>query len=422
MRMRKKKHGAERIAACAELLIETPIERIPDPSAFFPGETCPLHLEIGCGKGDFAVGMAKKYPDVHWIAMEKFPDVACLALEKARATVQERTKDNLRFLIGDAKNLAEWFPPHSVDCIYLNFSDPWPKSGHRKRRLTYRGFLELYRTLLKPGGILKFKTDNRGLFDFTLQELATVGTETLYCTHDLHAAEDEVAHNNVETEYERNFSAKGFSICSVHVRFTDPAPIPYPELVRRTRSSRSFDPSVRLTREQLSAWVDCARLSPASMNLQVIKYRLVTEPEECANLLGLTRWAGKLKDVSLPPKGHEPAAYVVICTDAGITENAHTLQKDVGICAEALLLAATAAGHGGCMLGAFDAQQVAHLLSLPNGIVPELILALGKPDETICLTEVSESQDSVSEGDRTAYYREAGIHYVPKRSLEDVIL
>lgn len=128
--MRKKKHGAERIAACAELLIETPSERIADPTAFFPDPGKPLCLEIGCGKGDFAVGMAKKHPDVNFIAMEKFADAACLALEKAKASAGERPADNLRFLIGDAKNLADWFPDGVFDCIYLNFSDPWPKKGH----------------------------------------------------------------------------------------------------------------------------------------------------------------------------------------------------------------------------------------------------------------------------------------------------
>ena len=309
--MRKKKHGAERIAACRALLIETPSERIADPTVFFGDRSRPLHLEIGCGKGDFAVGMAKKYPDVNFIAMEKFADAACLALEKAKASAEDRPGDNLRFLIGDAKNLSDWFPEGIFDCIYLNFSDPWPKKGHAKRRLTYRAFLEVYRRLLKPDGILKFKTDNAGLFDFSLGELAAVGTETLFYTRDLH--HNPLATDNVETEYERNFSAKGFDICSIHVRFLQRRQdMTLHELLQKNRSFRSFDPSVKVTREQLLRLIDNARLTPSSINLQPVKYRPVTDAEECAKLLALTRWAGRLTDIKLPPDGHEPPAFIVL--------------------------------------------------------------------------------------------------------------
>ena len=208
MRMRKKKHGAERIAACNEILIPRELLPTDDPQAFFSEEK-PLHLEIGCGKGDFAVGMAAKHPDANWIAVERVSDVACIALEKAMA-LKESRPDNLRFLIGDARNVAEWFPAASVDCLYLNFSDPWPKKGYAKRRLTYRGFLEVYFRLLKKGGRLCFKTDNVGLFDFTLEELSAMGKTPEFITRDLHA--DPASKDNVMTEYERNFSSKGFSI------------------------------------------------------------------------------------------------------------------------------------------------------------------------------------------------------------------
>ena len=214
MRMRRKKHGAERIAACAELLIEAPSASI-DPKTYFP-TTSPLHLEIGCGKGAFAVGMAKKHPDVNFIAMERVSDVACLALEKAKGASEEG-RDNLRFVIGDARNLAEDFPAHSFDCIYLNFSDPWPKKGYAKRRLTYRSFLELYRTLLVPGGLLKLKTDNEGLYRFSLEEFAAAGLTIEWQTEDLHHTPE--AADNVMTEYEKNFSEKGQVIYSAHVRF-----------------------------------------------------------------------------------------------------------------------------------------------------------------------------------------------------------
>ncbi len=215
MRMRRKKHGAERIAACAEFLLEAPEVSFADPSSHFPSRL-PLQLEIGCGKGDFAVGMAAKHPDQNWIAMERVSDVACLALEKAMRK-KDAIPGNLLFLIGDARNVAEWFPEHTVDTIYLNFSDPWPKKGYAKRRLTHRGFLELYRRVLVPGGMLKLKTDNEGLFDFSLEEFAAAGLTVEWQTRDLHASER--AADNVMTEYERNFSERGQVIYSAWVRF-----------------------------------------------------------------------------------------------------------------------------------------------------------------------------------------------------------
>ena len=211
MRVRKKKNGAQRIEACSHLLVSD-LLALGAPENIF-AEPAPLHLEIGCGKGNFACGMSEKYPDVNFIAVEKVADVCCVALEKAVARTSERARDNLRFLIGDAKILDETVKPHSVDCIYLNFSDPWPKSGHAKRRLTYRTFLAIYEKLLKEDGILKLKTDNVGLFDFTLEELEAFGATVLWQTRDLHNEPE--AKDNVMTEYEKNFSENGVSICSV---------------------------------------------------------------------------------------------------------------------------------------------------------------------------------------------------------------
>ena len=217
MRARKKKHGAERIAACAHLLISDPTVLKNDPQAPFT-EVRPLHLEIGCGKGNFACGTAAANPDINLIAMERVSDVACLALEKAEAAKDTRP-DNLRFLIGNAENLTEWFPPHSIDCLYLNFSDPWPKAGHAKRRLTHRLFLERYQTVLKKGGILRFKTDNVGLFDFSLEEFEAMGLEMTDLTRDLHNSP--LNEGNVMTEYERAWSEKGFPIHAVTVKFKE---------------------------------------------------------------------------------------------------------------------------------------------------------------------------------------------------------
>ena len=215
MRMRKKKHGAERILACAELLISDPETLMGDPVASFPEKEKPLCLEIGCGKGNFAVGMSAKYPEHNFIAMEKVPDVCCIALEKAMACKETRP-DNLRFIIGNADNLSEWFPEGCLDRIYLNFSDPWPKAGHAKRRLTHSIYLEKYKRLLKDGGLLIFKTDNVGLFDFSLEDFEKFGLKIEWMTRDLHNSER--AEGNVMTEYEKNFSDKGFSICSAWVK------------------------------------------------------------------------------------------------------------------------------------------------------------------------------------------------------------
>ncbi|MBQ9779112.1 MAG: tRNA (guanosine(46)-N7)-methyltransferase TrmB [Clostridia bacterium] len=215
MRARKKKHGAERIAACSHLLIEDPTVLKNDPQTHFSTKRT-LALEIGFGKGSFACGVSAANPDMNLIAMERVPDVACLALEKAEREAESRP-DNLRFLIGNAENLTEWLPAHSVDCLYLNFSDPWPKAGHKKRRLTHRLFLERYQTVLKKGGILRFKTDNVGLFDFSLEEFEAMGLRTYDLTRDLHNSP--LNEGNIMTEYERAWSEKGFPIHAVPVEF-----------------------------------------------------------------------------------------------------------------------------------------------------------------------------------------------------------
>ena len=257
MRMRKKKNGAARIEACRDLLIENTAALAENPQFAFDVER-PLYIEIGCGKGNFACGMSAKNPDRNFIAMERVADVACLALEKAKGCADERP-DNLRFLIGDAKNLTEWFPEHSADGIYLNFSDPWPKAGHAKRRLTHRGFLELYRRVLKPDGRLYLKTDNKGLFEFSLEEFAAAGLVTEWLTRDLHNSDR--AEGNVMTEYEANFSSKGMPIYSAEVRFIEDKAknkisSVIGDLILRQRSYRSFDETVRISREELVTFVE----------------------------------------------------------------------------------------------------------------------------------------------------------------------
>jgi len=187
------------------------------------------------------------------------------------------------------------------------------------------------------------------------------------------------------------------------------------DLIVASRSYRSFDPTVKIDRDTLLEWVDCARLSPSSINLQMLKFRLVTSADECDLMLQNTRWAGKIKDQKLPPEGHAPVAYIVICTDNRVIEGAEKFQKDIGICAQSIMLAAAEAGFGGCMIGSFSPDRVTELLALPAGVVPQLVLALGKPDECVVITDAAEDGS-------VTYYRENGIHYVQKRALKDLIL
>lgn len=219
MRMRRKKHGPERIAACSEYLI-CPDRDMPgvlhDPSEWFPDRR-PVFLEIGCGKGGFAASYAASHPECNLIAVERVPDVACLALEKAKAGRGERQSDNLRILIANAQDLTGLFCEHSFAGIFLNFSDPWPKKGYAKRRLTHRLFLEQYRRLLSDHGLLYFKTDNEPLFDFSLDEFAAADLSVEQISRDLH--EDTSIKDNIMTEYESNFVSQGKPIYYARVRF-----------------------------------------------------------------------------------------------------------------------------------------------------------------------------------------------------------
>lgn len=216
MRMRRKKHGAERIAACADLLISDPARLLEDPQAPFDRPR-PLCLEIGCGKGSFACGLAAAEPEINLIAVERVSDVACIALERAAAGREARSGDNLRFVIGNAQGLTEWLPEHCLERIYLNFSDPWPKAGYAKRRLTHIGFLEMYRRVLVEGGRLYLKTDNVGLFDFSLEQFAAAGLTVEFETRDLHSSP--LAEGNIMTEYEASFTAQGVPINAAVVIF-----------------------------------------------------------------------------------------------------------------------------------------------------------------------------------------------------------
>ena len=165
----------------------------------------PLHIEIGMGKGQFIMGMANQNPDINYLGIEKYTSVLLRAVQKMEVAPVE----NLRFLCFNAESIHEIFEKGEVDRIYLNFSDPWPKDRHAKRRLTSSNFLEKYYEILTPDGHIEFKTDNRGLFDFSVEEIENSDTwEILEITYDLHH-DDAMNQGNIMTEYEEKFSSKG---------------------------------------------------------------------------------------------------------------------------------------------------------------------------------------------------------------------
>lgn len=215
MRMRKKKNGEARLAKCSEFLLENTEEPMNDPASVLGYFGAPVFLEIGAGKGGFACEMAKRNSEAAYFAMERVSDCVVLAAERAKS---EGVK-NLRFILDTADNLTKIFQNGTVDRLFLNFSDPWSKKGYAKRRLTHRRYLSVYFNLLKAGGRMTFKTDNVGLFDFTLEELSAMGLTPDFVTRDLHRSER--SEGNVMTEYETAFSSQGISINMVEITKPD---------------------------------------------------------------------------------------------------------------------------------------------------------------------------------------------------------
>ena len=171
------------------------------------GNDHPIHIEVGMGKGQFIIEMAKRNPEINYIGIEKYSSVLVRAVEK----LEDFEQNNLRLIRMDAENIEEVFDKDEVDRIYLNSSDPWPKDRHAKRRLTSTRFLERYNNILTPEGRVMFKTDNKDLFDFSLEQVEEAGWILENHTYDLHHSE--YNEGNVMTEYEEKFSAKGNPIC-----------------------------------------------------------------------------------------------------------------------------------------------------------------------------------------------------------------
>ncbi len=211
MRMRKKHNLAPRMEACGDIWIRDPKQYRGRWRTLLP-DASELRLEIGCGKGRFLIETAKTEPSVLFLALEKVPDAMIMAMEHA---VREGV-GNVFFMDADAAVLPELFAPGELDRIYLNFPDPWPRNKTARLRLTFRAFLERYKSALRDGGALWFKTDSRPLFDFSLEEFAHCGLEIKAVTNDLHAKGE----TGVMTDYERRFHELGVPInrceCVVH--------------------------------------------------------------------------------------------------------------------------------------------------------------------------------------------------------------
>ena len=195
--MRNPKDKDEVLAKCDFYLDETLF-----------GNNNPICLEIGMGKGDFILNMALKYPNVNYIGIEKYSSVACVAIKKIR----EYKLDNLKVLIIDAYNMPEYLSK-KIDTIYLNFSDPWPKAKHEKRRLTHENYLKVYDELFKAKAKIIMKTDNDDLFAFSEKSFVNYGYKVIEKSYDLH----QTSNDSIETEYERKFSNKGYKIKYIKV-------------------------------------------------------------------------------------------------------------------------------------------------------------------------------------------------------------
>lgn len=204
MRLRNIPGSKETIAA-SDYVVQNPETKKGSWKELF-GNDHPVQIEVGMGKGRFIMDMARLHKDRNFVGIEMYDSVLLRAVQKREQLEEELP--NLYFIRMDARNLPEVFEKGEVDRIYLNFSDPWPKDRHAKRRLTSRQFLERYEKILAEGGKVEFKTDNRPLFEFSLEEVKEAGWVLEACTFDLHH-DEQMMEGNVMTEYEEKFSQAG---------------------------------------------------------------------------------------------------------------------------------------------------------------------------------------------------------------------
>lgn len=187
------------------------------------------------------------------------------------------------------------------------------------------------------------------------------------------------------------------------------------EIFTANRTCRTFDENRKISREELCEMVECARLAPATANIQPLCYRLVYTRDELDAVQPLTKWAGALPNLELPPKGHRPTAFIVICQDTEKFGAPEKFQRDVGICALAISLAAFDMGLASCMIGSFNRDELSRVLGLADSVMPQLVIAIGAPDE---VRSVEDAKDGTIK-----YYRtEDNVHIVPKRPLSELII
>ena len=211
MRLRHKPWAKEKIEQHPQYVVANP-ENFKGKWHEAFGTDLPLHIEVGTGKGQFITGMAKANPGINYIGIELFDSVIVAALDR----LIEEDLPNLKLLNVNASDLDKYFTKNDVDRVYLNFSDPWPKSRHDKRRLTYKDFLKLYEDILVDGGEIHFKTDNQGLFEYSLMSFSAYGLLLKYVSLDFHKSDYE---GNIMTEYEQKFSEQGNRIYRCEVKY-----------------------------------------------------------------------------------------------------------------------------------------------------------------------------------------------------------
>lgn len=211
MRQRNKPWAKEKLASYPQYVISSPESYKGKWQEAFEKEQ-PLHIEIGTGKGRFITGMAKENPHINYIGIELQDSVIVTALDR----IIEDELPNIKLIIVNAEDLQKFFEQGEVDRVYLNFSDPWPKKRHAKRRLTYKNFLQIYENILVDEGEIHFKTDNQGLFEYSLISFSEYGLLLKYISLDLHNSDFE---GNIMTEYEEKFSQKGNRIYRCEVQY-----------------------------------------------------------------------------------------------------------------------------------------------------------------------------------------------------------
>jgi len=207
MRLRNIK-GAGEVLAASEYMVHAPETFKGNWKQIFLNDH-PIHIEIGMGKGKFIIDLAQRNPDINYLGIERYSSVLIRGIQKRK----EIELPNLYFIHMDANKLTEIFGPGEISRIYLNFSDPWPKDRHEKRRLTSENFLACYKQILREKGQIEFKTDNRALFDFSLKSVDREGWKIETKTYDLHHSH--MAVGNVMTEYESKFVEEGKAICKL---------------------------------------------------------------------------------------------------------------------------------------------------------------------------------------------------------------